>query len=238
MGILIEVLFTFINFLTVNPTSIEFEKIEREYYLFKPKYNVEPSPLVVNLHGYGSNALQQRIYTQFNKFALPKNIYVVYPEGVNRSWNAGIDPNNTINDVGFINALLDTIIANNNIDISRIYVCGFSNGGMMTNKLALELNDRFAAFGNVAGNLILEEGQFIDFDRKIPIIHIHGTDDLWVPYQRKASRNRMDVDESIEFWKNHNKLDQFSKEVISTKSFFKKTSLNKIVFFNDNDKSF
>jgi len=236
MGILIEVLFTFINFLTANPTSIEFEKIEREYYLFKPKYNVEPSPLVVNLHGYGSNALQQRIYTQFNKFALPKNIYVVYPEGVNRSWNAGIDPNNMINDVGFINALLDTIIANNNIDISRIYVCGFSNGGMMTNKLALELNDRFAAFGNVAGNLILEEGQSIDFDRKIPMIHIHGTDDSWVPYQRKASRNRMDVDESLEFWKNHNKLDQFSKEVISTKSFFKKTSLNKIVFFNDNDR--
>ena len=127
MGIIIEVLFTFINFLTANPTSIEFEKIEREYYLFKPKFNVEPSPLVVNLHGYGSNALQQRIYTQFNKFALPKNIYVVYPEGVNRSWNAGIDPNNTINDVGFINALLDTIIANNNIDISKIYVCGFSN---------------------------------------------------------------------------------------------------------------
>ena len=110
MGILIEVLFTFINFLSANPTSIEFEKIEREYYLFKPKYNVEPSPLVVNLHGYGSNALQQRIYTQFNKFALPKNIYVVYPEGVNRSWNAGIDPNNTINDVGFINALLDTCL--------------------------------------------------------------------------------------------------------------------------------
>ena len=97
---------------------------------------------------------------------------------------------------------------------------GFSNGGMMTNKLALELNDRFAAFGNVAGNLILEEGQSIDFDRKIPMIHIHGTDDLWVPYQRKASRNRMDVDESLEFLENHNNLDQYSKEVITTKKFF------------------
>lgn len=59
-------------------------------------------------------------------------------------------------DIGFVTMMLDRMPLRYAVDTRRIYASGFSNGGQMTSRLALEMADRFAAIGANAGGLALE----------------------------------------------------------------------------------
>ena len=89
-----------------------------------------------------------------NAYAHPQNIAVVYPQGLNNSWNVFTYwDSNPYDDVGFINQMLDDISDNFDIDEDRIYACGMSNGGYMAYRLGCDLSDKITAFGSVTGNL-------------------------------------------------------------------------------------
>ena len=51
-----------------------------------------------------------------------------------------------VDDVGFINAVVNDISANVGVDASRVYATGISNGGMMSYALACNTGT-FAAIG-------------------------------------------------------------------------------------------
>ena len=92
-----------------------------------------------------------------DQFALQQVIAVVYPQGINNSWNVGVAwDNNNSDDVGFIRVLIDSVAANFIIDLDRVYACGMSNGGYMAYELACHLSDKIAAFGSVTGNFMLD----------------------------------------------------------------------------------
>ena len=78
--------------------------------------------------------------------------YGIHKQG-NRFWNTFLG-NSSVNDVGFIRDLLDTLQANYNIDQNRIYSTGMSNGGFMSYSLACQLNDRITAIASVTGSMI------------------------------------------------------------------------------------
>ena len=42
------------------------------------------------MHGFGSNAQEQQLYSEMDQFAHSQNIAVVYPQGFNNSWNVRI----------------------------------------------------------------------------------------------------------------------------------------------------
>jgi polyhydroxybutyrate depolymerase len=108
--------------------------------------------------------------------------------------------------VGFIDVLIDSIAANYNIDLDRIYACGMSNGGYMAYELACELSSKITAFGSVTGNFMLNSNQVCDQDRDIPIIHIHGTADEVVNYYPPSFDGSLTVGESIDYWSDYNNL--------------------------------
>ena len=88
--------------------------------------------------------------TDFNTIAEANNFIVCYPDGLNNSWNA--DMNITVSqadDIGFIEELAIFMQNDFNTDPNRQYLCGFSNGGFMSYKLACESNQCFAAIKNV-----------------------------------------------------------------------------------------
>jgi polyhydroxybutyrate depolymerase len=60
-----------------------------------------------------------------------------------------------MDDVAFVDAVLDLLATQYAVDASRIYASGFSNGGGMTSRLALERYDRFASVAAAAGALKL-----------------------------------------------------------------------------------
>ena len=172
------------------------------------------------MHGYGGDASWHSGYSEMDDYAIPQNIAVVYPEGLLNSWNVGgFWENNNFDDVGFISTLIDSMATQFNIDLDRVYACGFSNGGYMAYELSCELSDKIVAFGSVAGNFLLNEDQICDQTRKIPIIDFHGTADTFVPYDIPFAGNyspdgSMLFDENLAYWMNFNSLTEMTIEEV------------------------
>jgi len=206
-------IFYFIVLLSISFSqwfTVNHQGVDRMYYVSFPEGNDEPAPLIINMHGYGSTALQQQAYSQMDYVAHSQNIAVVYPQGLNYSWNVFTYwDGNLYDDVGFISSMIDNITENFNIDLDKIYACGMSNGGYMAYRLACDLSDKIAAFGSVTGNFMINSSQndCQDQDREIPIIHLHGTSDAVVNYYPPSFDQSLTVGESIDFWSNYNNLD-------------------------------
>ena len=137
--------------------------------------------------GFG-NANNIQNQSQLSLKADLENFIVVYPEGVKsslniRTWNAGwccgFASNNNIDDVGFIDSLLNTLVSQYAIDTNRIYATGMSNGGFMSYRLACELSNRIAAIAPVASSMSMTN---CTPDRSMSIIHFHSSLDSNVPY--------------------------------------------------------
>lgn len=141
--------------------------IERSYIIDKPvlRGKVRKIPAIIVLHGGGGNGEMARNMTHFSRKAVPSGVMAVYPSGTGplkradsiRTWNAehccGYAMKNDVDDIGFISALIDSLVANDNADPKRIYVTGMSNGAMMTHRLGAALPHKIAAIAPVVGGL-------------------------------------------------------------------------------------
>ncbi len=209
--------------------SFNFENINRDYWIYVPQnYNPSnPASLVVTLHGMGDNDTNFRA-VGFNLIADTANFLVLVPNalpfnssnpivqgaiGGSRTWNSGagvefpligsVFPNHEINDVGFINAIVDETIDNYTINQKRVYVCGFSMGGFMTQRMAIESNGRYAAFATAAGTIgtgLVNPNP----NRPIPIAHFNGTEDEKVNWESNTPLFQVYVDSMIHFWVDKN----------------------------------
>lgn len=161
------------------------EDIERLYSVHVPKSydKTKPTPLVLAYHGLGLPLMMMPSYCGLDATSEKHGFIVVYPGGINTSWNAGGRKGPLAqmraDDVRFTNELLDELEKVLNIDKRRVYATGMSNGAMMCYKLANELSGRIAAIAPVSGAMTYSE---ITSKRPVPVIHFHGTDDGVVPY--------------------------------------------------------
>ncbi|MBL1215591.1 MAG: prolyl oligopeptidase family serine peptidase [Ignavibacteriae bacterium] len=200
--------------------SFEFDGVTRDYIVFLPQSYEPNMPVVLNLHGYTDNAQWQMEYSLMNDVADTAGFIAVYPNAVWPGFNTGLiygswPPLHThIDDVGFISELIDTIISVYSADKNRIYCCGYSNGGMMTLKLAVQHGHRFAAFGSVAGVLIDPILERYNVLGNLPMIFCHGTDDVLVHYNGGPYPMMWSVDETIDFWVQNNNCNPFYTSVM------------------------
>ena len=214
--------------------TLTYDNIVREYYVSYPENSDSSVPLIINMHGFGSYAIQQKNYSQMDSYAHSKGVAVVYPEAINNSWNVGTGRGlNRQDDIGFINVLIDSIATDYNIDLDRIYACGMSNGGYMSYELICSLSDKITAFGSVTGNFMLNDDQSCSVSREIPLIHIHGTDDRLVDYtdSRDYAMNTMD---SVNYWAKHNQLSELEIQAIDDVVPSDKTYVEKFTFYRNN----
>lgn len=188
----------------------------REYSIYVPSnYNPQnPASLVLTLHGLGDNMTNFR-NIGFNILAETNNIIVVTPQAISdpiigsTSWNSGAGfsfytPNSTVDDVGFISALIDKVKQTYSINPNKVFACGFSMGGFMTERLALVLNNKIKVFASVAGtfgNAILPVAAGTP-GRPVSIAHFHGTSDGTIGYTNNTYGNS--VDHMISYWKTNN----------------------------------
>ena len=196
----------------------DYDGTTRKYREYVPS-NYDGStavPLVIALHGLGDN-INNFSGVGFQVVADTAGFITVYPEALvdaltsSTAWNsgagiAGFSLNANVDDVGFINALIDTVSTHYNIDQSRVYATGFSMGGFMSNRLACELNDRIASIasvaGTVGGTLTCTPGT------EIPVCHFHGTADTQVGYGTpdgdQDNSFGSNVSDWISFWSANN----------------------------------
>lgn len=156
----------------------------RVYWLYEPAglSADEPVPLVVVLHGGGGDGLMYADWTGFDALASQEGFVVAYPEGWGRTWNARtccfLAWRSNVDDVGFMNSLVDQVSARRTIDPGRVYATGHSNGAMLSHILACQ-SPRFAAVAAVAGTM----GPPCDPQQPVSLLHIHGTADNNAPYE-------------------------------------------------------
>jgi polyhydroxybutyrate depolymerase len=164
---------------------------KRDYLLYVPKsYDRRtPTPLVISMHGAGLWGAAEKETTKWNDLADKQGFIVVYPSGVGgkgvRIWRA--EPGlGLMKDVRFISELIDTLKTSYNIDSTRIYANGLSNGGGMSFALSCTMSNRIAAVGMVAAAQTLPWNWCTDH-RPVPMIAFHGTADPDVPYNGGSS---------------------------------------------------
>jgi polyhydroxybutyrate depolymerase len=160
--------------------SILVDGVLRSYRLHTPGIaSAAPMPLVVSLHGFTASATRQETQSRMSELADREGFIVVYPEGLGtlaQGWQVRPDSE----DVAFIRALVAHLQTRLNIDPTRIYATGLSNGGGMAARLACDAADVFAAIAPVSGAYAFF-GE-CEPSRAIPIVIFHGLDDRVVPY--------------------------------------------------------
>ena len=165
--------------------GLKFDGKKRCYLLHVPdSYEAATStPLIIALHGGVGSARNIEEQSGLAEFSDEKGFILASPNGHKRTWNAGWccgkAAEKEIDDVGFINAMIDEITGEYNIDENRIYVTGMSNGAMMSYRLACELGDRIAAIAPVAGSMVMSD---CVWDQSVSVIHFHSFQDASVPH--------------------------------------------------------
>ncbi len=191
-----------------NSITLLHDNIEREYILYVPASYNESSitPLMFNFHGFGGSASEYIEYADMRPISDEENFILVYPQGScmegSSHWNpcpVGGDNKSNADDVGFVEAIINDITNQYNIDIDRIYATGYSNGGMMAYGLANYKSELFAAVSSVSGSMLdcLETPS-----HPIAVLHLHGTSDEVIPYD--GNNLYSSVQNTINHWINFN----------------------------------
>lgn len=190
-------------------TTIEHNGRTREYILHLPASydSSDPVPMIINFHGYGGCASDHAINVgDLNSLADNENFIVAYPQAVvgekgDVYWDPGDNGIQSIeeNDVYFTEQLISKISNEYNVDSSRIYAIGFSNGGMMSYGLACSRGNLIAAVGIMCGIMLPES---CDANEYTSVIHFHGIDDDILPYE--GNQYYQSVQDVVNYWLNHN----------------------------------
>ena len=165
----------------------------RPYALVVPKGfdGSRPIPLVILLHGYRDSGFWASSYFGLGPLVDQRTFLYAHPDGTvdsvgNRFWNATDACCNfegsRVDDVAYINAVIDDVSAHYNVDPKRIFLVGHSNGGFLAHRLACELSPRIAAIVSVAG------ANWYDPERCQPkapvsILQVHGDADENVAFE-------------------------------------------------------
>ena len=149
--------------------------VTRNMIVYAPTSLPQNRPLVISMHGLNQDAAFQQSQTKWEQVADTAKFVVVFPNGINKQWNLS-----GTSDIDFILAIIDNMVSRFGIDRNRVYLSGFSMGGMMTYYAATKIADKIAAFAPISGYLL--GGPNTNSSRPIPIIHTHGTADDVVSY--------------------------------------------------------
>lgn len=189
-------------------------------------------PLVLVFHGLQLNGSIMMFLSQFNPVADKNHFAVIYGDGVGKAWDDG-HAGRGIDDVGYVNKVIDKVANTVSIDRKRVYACGISNGGYFSQMLACAIPDKIAAVGVVGSTLMQQAANGCRSNRPMPIMFFLGTGDPLIAWGSSGSGTAseelnelvdmvgaskyggvdsalarfgglMSVPDMIEFWTNHN----------------------------------
>ena len=187
--------------LSAKADNITVDGTSRSYIVYAPQNLGENRPLFIFCHGSGQDA-NYMLNTQFRDTQNPERkisienvcdtakFVIVFPNGISNQWD--ISGNRDIN---FVKALIDKMVTQHKIDRNRVYLGGFSMGGMFTYHAMNMIPDLIAAYVPVSGYPM--GGATANANvRALPILHIHGTADDVCGFSG--------VQPALNVWINHN----------------------------------
>jgi polyhydroxybutyrate depolymerase len=137
-------------------------------------------------HGFQESSDIARQYTGMDAVASANGFIVAYPNGSgpggSLSWNAGgccgDAVANKVDETAFVRSMISDVNTLVTVDPKRIYAVGFSNGALLSYRLACEMSDTFAAVAPVAGVLLSDPCQPVEH---VALMDVHGLTDPVVP---------------------------------------------------------
>lgn len=189
--------------------TFEWQGTQRQYLVKTPSANRESMPILFFLHGLGDNITRLDNEFHFQQIADEFNWVIAVPQALNEGygtmWNAGLMASNT-DDSGFLMALLDTLAIQCPVNLDSVFFTGFSMGGFMTHRMAIEHGDRITACAPVSG--LITNAMANLTASPVRLLHIHGTADPVVGYNGNSQYFGMNLGLSVEaildYWKNAN----------------------------------
>lgn len=152
----------------------------RNMLVYAPSGIEKNRPLIIQMHGMNQDAKYQHDAAKWEEIADTARFVVVFPNGENKSWDISGDK-----DVNFLKNIISSMSTKYGIDKNRVYVSGFSMGGMMSYHAANKMGDMIAAIAPCSGYPIGNPAPASK--RMMPIIHTHGTSDDVVNYNSGVS---------------------------------------------------
>ena len=188
----------------------EWQNVQREYLVKIPAEHDATMPVLYFLHGLGDNITRLDNEFHFQQVADEFGWMMVVPQALNEGsgtmWNAYLTYSTT-DDSGFLMALLDSLTVQYPVNQDSVFFTGFSMGGFMTHRMAIEHGDRITACAPVSG-LITSYMSHYSAVAPVKMLHIHGTNDPVVGYDGNSVYFGLDlglsVDEILDYWKNAN----------------------------------
>ena len=174
---------------SVFADDIQVGTTTRNMIVYAPASLPQNRPLVISMHGLNQDAAYHQSQSKWEQVADTAKFVVVFPNGINKQWNLS-----GTSDTDFILAIINDMVSRYGIDRNRVYLSGFSMGGMMTYYAATKIADKIAAFAPISGYLL--GGPNTNSSRPIPIIHTHGTADDVIAYSG--------VQTCLDAWKTRN----------------------------------
>lgn len=156
---------------TVQAGNITVDGVQRSYIVYVPADLGASRPLLISCHGANQDAsYQKNTQMKMETVADTAKFVIVFPEGIDRQWDISGD-----RDIRFITALIDEMASKYAIDRNRVYLSGFSMGGMLTYHAMNKIADKIAAFAPISGYPLW--GAAANSLRPVPILHTQGTAD-------------------------------------------------------------
>ncbi len=200
--------------------ALEHDGLEREAIVYVPEsYSATAdTPLVLNFHGFGGIARYHMEDADLRPQADRSGGLLVIPQGARLDgsphWNPvalGGDNKSDVDDLGFVEALLEAIQAAYPYNADRVSAIGYSNGGMMALGLACSRSEWIASAGSVSGAFLDET---CDLSHPMSIITLHGTRDSTIPYN--GSGEYYSAMEVVDYWRGENGAEE--AEVVELQS--------------------
>ena len=200
--------------------SVQYGGLQRTVLLHIPEGTPANAPLIIVIHGYSSQAASIASYSGFKELADQEKFIVAFPQGTVDAegytfFNVGyaFHEDVTVNDLGFIQYLVELIQTDHGASKEHVFATGMSNGGDMSFYLACEASEHFAAFAPVAGTMLQHIYQDCSPQEPRPIMAVNGTADD-VTYYNGDLENRdgwgvyLDMATIVDLWRGLGELNQ------------------------------
>ena len=181
--------------LPANADNLNVNGANRSMLVYAPSGIEKNRPLIIQMHGMNQDAPYQQNAAKWEPIADTARFVVVFPNGENKAWDISGDK-----DLNFIKAIINEMYNKYGIDKNRVYVSGFSMGGMMSYHVANKMGDQIAAIAPVSGG-----GSPSSPKRAMPIMHTHGTTDDVVNYNSTVN--------TLKSWVNTQKCSSSSQKI-------------------------
>lgn len=150
----------------------------RDIHVYAPSNLAPKSPLLISCHGMDQDPNYQQSNTHWETVADTAGFVVVYPRGGTgmSTWDISGDK-----DTKWVVQIIEQMVKEYDIDQKRVYLSGFSMGGMFTYHAMSKIADKIAAFAPTSGTNVMGASKAM---RPVPIIHPHGTSDDVLNYSQ------------------------------------------------------